>query len=224
MIDMKELNNHDPIKRVAERQNEQPEFSPMDPPDAYSPPNQEEVPFEEMPQFIQDLMREHEAAIERITAFEEVLKTLRNEGVTRELAESGATGDFYHFLDESALEHNSVEEKLLFPLLKERLLANGEHGQGESQRTSVDLLEGDHVKIIQLGAVSMNLLSLASRLRDPASRAVTLDLAIAQAEELCETFRLHIFREDHVVFPAAKRLITEEEFASMTEDRPHLFG
>ena len=56
MLDIKKLQTTDPLKRMVEKQSEQEEFSPMDPPDAYSPPGIEAVPYEKMPLFLQKLV------------------------------------------------------------------------------------------------------------------------------------------------------------------------
>lgn len=49
MFDFKKLRETDPLKRVVEKQTEQEKFSPMNPPDAYSPPAGEAVPYEKLP-------------------------------------------------------------------------------------------------------------------------------------------------------------------------------
>ena len=76
-------------------------------------------------------------------------------------------------------------------------------------------MEDDHLKFIQLGALAFNLLGLAARLRDPGSKSFTYDTAFSNAKELIETLRLHIFREDTVLFPLAHKLITAEEMDQM---------
>jgi len=43
MIELKVINQHDPLERRIEKQHEQAELSPMDPPDAYSPPSMDAV-------------------------------------------------------------------------------------------------------------------------------------------------------------------------------------
>ena len=53
----------DPLKRVVEKQTDQEELSPMDPPEAYEPPNLEAVPYEEMHPFLQKLRDEHKSIL-----------------------------------------------------------------------------------------------------------------------------------------------------------------
>ena len=105
-------------------------------------------------------------------------------------------------------------------MLQKRLLDKGEHGQGQNPKTAVDMLEDDHIKLMQLAAVTFNFLGLAARLPNPPSRAMVLDAAIEQGKSLVEILRLHIFREDKVVFSLAIELITAGEFQKMEKQLP----
>lgn len=216
MIHLKQLKDIDPLTRIAEKQTEQEEYSPMNPPDAYDPPRVEAIPYEDLHSFLQHLMDDHKACIEELDAFEEILIQIQKEGIPRGINQP--LSKFFRFLDEHVVAHHMKEEKILFPLLQDRLLAAGEHSQGPAPRTAVDMLEDDHIKIIQFAAVTFNFFGLAGRLPDPASRTIVLDAAIEQAKTMIEMLRLHIFREDNIVFPLAARHITGEELDEMTRD------
>ncbi len=218
MDELKNLQNIDPLKRMVEKQSEQEEFSPMDPPDAYSPPGVETVPYEEMPPFLQLLMDDHKACLKKLESFEEVLLRLQKNGLAADREVDEGLRQFFSFVDDGIVRHNLKEEKILFPLLQARLLEKGEHGKGQFPRTDVDMLEDDHIKTMQLAAVTFNFLGLAARLPDPASRALTLDAALEQAKTLVELLRLHIFREDNVVFSLAVKHIATEEFKKLESD------
>lgn len=214
MLDLKQLRDVDPLMRMAEKQSEQEEFSPMDPPDAYAPPGGEEIPYEDLHPVIRHFIDEHKACIGAIDAFEGTLNDIQQKGL--EPASNQGLGHFFRFLDEKVVRHNLKEEKILFPLLHERFLERGEHSGGTSSpRTAVDMLEDDHVKLMQLAAVAFNFFGLAVRLPDPASRALVLDAALEQAKTLVELLRLHIFREEHIVFPLAHRYATPDELDEM---------
>ncbi len=79
------------------------------------------------------------------------------------------------------------------------------------------MLEDDHVKIMQHMTLMFNLIGLASRLPDPQSKALTFDVAMEQGSALIELLRLHIFREENVVYPKAHKYITNQEFDLMLE-------
>ena len=213
MIHLKQLKDIDPLERRAEKQAERKEYSPMDPPDAYAPPGMEAVAYEAMHPFLQHLMDDHQAVIDALESFEGVLIQIQKEGVSRSVNQG--LSDFFRFLDEQIVHHHGKEEKLLFPLLQERLLEKGEHSQGPVPKTAVDMLEDDHMKAMQLAAVTFNFFGVAPRLPDPASRALILDAALEQGKTLVELMRLHIFREDHIVFPLAHTHLTPDELDDM---------
>ncbi len=60
------------------------------------------------------------------------------------------------------------------------------------------------------------MLGLAPRLPDEGSRMFVYDVAYSNGRELIEMLRLHIYREDHILFPLAHKLITQDEFTKMT--------
>lgn len=214
-MNMKDLRNADPLKRTVHKQTDIPEHSPMDPPDPYQPPAAETVPYEDLPEFLQGLVDDHRAIREALSAFETLLGELRENGMTAGQQLDGRLAEFFRFLDEKVLPHSLKEEKLLFPRLHERLLEHGEHSQGHTPTTAVDMLEDDHTKVMQLAAVTFNFLALAVRLPDARSRAIVLDTAIEQGKALIEILRLHMFREDEVVFAMAVKYLTPDEFSEM---------
>ena len=210
------LRTTDPLQRNADKQTDAPEFSPMNPPDAYAPPATEEISYDEMPSFLQKLMDDHRDIEAALETFEQALGRLRENGLPRAGSVDEALSGFFSFLDERIAAHHLLEERALFPLLQERLIENGEHGSGESPRTAVDIMDDDHARAMQLAAVTFNFLGLAARLPDERSRAMVLDAALEQGNALIELIRLHIFREDTVVFAMAAKYLSPEEFAEMS--------
>jgi hemerythrin-like domain-containing protein len=213
MKDLKNMQNTDPLKRIVERQTDQEELSPMDPPDAFSPPNREVIPIEEMHPFIQKLMEEHNGCIKVLNDFEEILLKIHNDGVKPEF--NKPLGDFFEFIDNHVVAHHLKEEKMLFPELHRLLLEGGQHSSGPETTTAVDMLEDDHIKLMQLSAITFNFFGLAGRLPDPASRAIVLDAALEQGKALVEMLKLHIFREDNVVFVQAQNMIEKNVLDDM---------
>ena len=160
----------------------------MNPPEAFAPPKLEEIPYEELHPFLQRLMDEHKACIKELDAFEEALIYIQQKGINKTV--DGKLRDFFEFFDTHIVKHNQKEEKILFPLLHQRLIEKGEHGKGSDLLTAVDMLEDDHIKTIQLAAVVFNFFGLAMRLPDPNSRLVVLDAALEQGKTLIENLKL----------------------------------
>jgi len=80
-------------------------------------------------------------------------------------------------------------------------------------------MEDDHLKAIQLTAVIFNFFGLASRLKDDVSRNLVIDAAIEQSNQLIELLRLHIFREDTILFPLAHKHIDSSELDCLQSKR-----
>jgi len=185
----------------------------MDPPDAYAPPSIVPVAPEDMHAFLRRMVEEHQPFLAEVDAFEDTIIAIQRSGYTKEA--DGRLRHFLNFFDEEFIAHNRREEAALFPLLRLRLLAAGEHGSGEDPETPVDLMQDEHIKAVQLAAVILNFLGLAFRFPDEKTRLTVLDAALEQGKFLVELLRLHVFREDNVVFPLAHQLITPDEFDRM---------
>ena len=204
-----ELNGKEHLQRFVEKDKGSLEFSPMDPPDAFQPPALDDVPYEKMHIFLKNLMDEHNTFRKALDNFELVLNEIQTSGVDRGINERLQI--FFSLFDHQIIKHQQLEEKFLYPGLKKKLTTAGEHSNSEEQITSIDVMQDDHLKFIQLGAIVFNFFGISSRLPDQNSRLTMLDLAIEQGKNLIELLKLHMFREDYIVFPQANRLFRPEE-------------
>ena len=123
-LDLTAIQKGDPLKRIAEKQTKQPEYSPMDPPDAFKPPKTDPVPYKKLPAFLKKLVDEHKVCTKELKAFEDLLEQIIKEGITKEI--NVGIGEFYQVLDKKKLHHNTKEEKILFPVLQRKLMEKGE--------------------------------------------------------------------------------------------------
>ncbi len=215
MIDLKQLSKTDPVKRNVEKGLEDVEHTPLDPPDAYSETKLGKINFADFAIPIQQLVTEHKEMLEKIESFEIALIQFKNNGYLFDQKINEIFSVFFKFFDESISKHNHKEEKTLFPVLNQKLILAGEHSVGEHTMTAIDVMEDDHVKFIQLGVLTFNLLGLATRISDDTSRIFVLDTAYENGRELIESLKLHIFREDHTLFPLAHKYISAEEFSQI---------
>ena len=206
-LDLKNLNKQDPLKRMVERQKETEEFSPMDPPDAFNPPSLEEVKYEDMHPLLQSLMDDHIKCCEVIDSYENILNALHTNGFSKTTLDG--VNDFFSFFDEKIILHNQKEDKTIFTDLN-KVLHQQEMFSSGSNKTVVDFMEEDHIKSMQLAAITFNLFGLVTRIPDDNSRLVVLDLAVEQSKQLIELLKLHIFREDHIIFPMANTYLSQE--------------
>ncbi len=206
-------NTVDPLKKQPTEGTPTEGLSPMDPPDAYSPPNMEKIAREDLHPFLRTLVEEHDPIEKQLELFEAALLSFQTDGPNREANDK--IRDFFHFFDHEVIPHNRSEERLLFPVLHRRLIEVGEHSQGETPTTAIDMLEDDHTVALQLAAVVFNFLGVASRLPDDNSRLLVLDAALQQGKTLVEMLKLHIFRENEVVVPLAAKHLSNEQLDSL---------
>ena len=219
---LKKLQKQDPVKKQDESGLETQADSAMDPPNAYEEPGKIAMKKEDMSESIKVFMDEHEEVLKVIEEFEKGIIAYKTNGykLTKEINQSFSR--FFKCFDEELLPHNRKEEKVLFPILNKKLIAAGEHSKGEKQVTAIDVMEDDHVKFIQLGALAFNLLGLATRMADDRSRIFVLDTAYETSRELIELIKLHIYREDVTLFPLAQKYISKEEFETLHKEMEKL--
>lgn len=210
----KRLKEVDPVKAIGEKDIEidNEELSPMDPPDAYSSYATIELENGELNESLTILKKEHEELAAVLDVFEKSISQFKELGYVLNHEVNDGFKKFFDFFDNHLLPHNRKEEKVLFPVLQKALLSNNEHGVGKNPVTAVDIMEDDHVKFIQLGALTFNLLGLAPRFRDEQSKMFTYDVAYNNAKELIELIRLHVFREDNTLFPLAQKYLSSQQF------------
>lgn len=206
------------LKRSVEKGLEETENSPMDPPQAYDQPGKIGVSIEDMEAPLQILVSDHKKVIEQIDSFEKALVQFKSSGYKVDQEMNEVFKSFFKFFDEELLPHNTKEEKTLFPVLHKKLLEVGEHSVGEVPVTAIDIMEDDHVKFIQLGALTFNFFGIATRIQDTVSRTFILDTAYENARELVELLRLHIFREDSTLFPLAQKYLSDEDFEQIEKE------
>lgn len=213
----KKMKDDDPIIRNVEKTDDSKELSAMDPPSAYDKERKVGGDSSEFDVFLQELVEDHKEVKKQTQTFDEALLAFKENGYAINHDINKAFNAFFVFFDENILPHNQKEEKYYFRVLEQRLKEDGEHGANDDTYTAIELMEDDHVKFIQLAALTFNMLGLGNRLQDPKARALTMDLAYNSGRELVELLRLHVFREDETLFPMSQELLTEDDFAYINE-------
>jgi hemerythrin-like domain-containing protein len=189
--------------------------SPYAPPEAYNPPSKdEEIPYEDMHPFLQEFIDDHNSYTKELNAFEATIALIEGGKVDKEIDER--LRQFFSFFD-TIVKHNQEEEKYLFPRVSKKMIADGEHSKADENYTVIDVLEDDHVKSIQMAAVIFNMFALFSRIPDERSRYIILDVALNQAKELLELLRVHIYREDTIIFTYAQKNFSNEELTEIQQ-------
>ncbi len=188
--------------------------SPYSPPDTYNPPKaDDDVPYEKHHPFIQNLIDEHKVVSDKLTEFEETLAMMKDGKVDRKIDKRLQA--FFEYFDDELRTHNLNEEKVFFPILSKMMDKDGNHSNGLDKFNSIDILEDEHSKFLQMAAVTFNLFALFSRIPDVKSRIIVLDAAIEESRAFVELVRAHIFREETIVFSYAYRNFSDEDYTKL---------
>ena len=181
-------------------------------------PEKVEIKKEDMSDLLKAFMEEHKAMIKVIEEFEKGIIEYKVNGYDLKPEINAAFSSFFKCVDEELLPHNRKEEKVLFTHLNKKLIEAREYVTDDKKITAVDVMEDDHVKFIQFGALSFNLLGLATRMADERSKFFVLDTAYDTSREFIELIKLHFYREEETVYPLAQKYISDEEFEILKEE------
>ncbi len=177
-----------------------------------------EIKKEDMSEMLKTFMEEHKAMIKVIEEFEKGIIEYKVNGYDLKPEINAAFSKFFKCVDEELLPHSRKEEKVLFSHLNKKLTQAKQFITDDRKITAVDVMEDDHVKFIQLGALSFNLLGLATRMADERSKFFVLDTAYDTSREFIELIKLHFYREEETVYPLAQKYISEEEFEMLQKE------
>lgn len=217
MLDLKKYKEEDPLKRLVEKESGGQELSPMEPPDI-SDKDMPPANLESYHNCLKQLVKEHQEFGEMLAEFEKAILFFKEHGLQKQEETKAVINNFFSFIDNTVLPHNRNEEKTLFYLLNKHLVAKEIYSKNGSSNTVIDIMADDHSKLIQLSALAFNLLGLATRLPDHDSRLIVLDVAIEQSLAMIELLRLHMYREDHIVFDLATEHLSEDELTQVAEN------
>jgi hemerythrin-like domain-containing protein len=158
----------------------------------------------------EDLMREHGVLDRVLLVYEETLRRLDSTEQLPATVIAGAAGIVRRFIEDY---HENLEDDYLFPRLE----------KANAQPDLVAILRAQHqagrrlTEAIQRGAAS-------APLKDPAARRQIADPIRA----FIRMYRPHAAREDTVLFPAFRKVVSRNEYDSLGEEfesREHqLFG
>lgn len=216
MIDFKKYKEEDPLKRLVEKDSGGPELSPMEPPEIADESDHPEN-YIKYHDCLKQLVEEHREFNEKMKEFEKAIIFFKENGLQKQEDIKDSINNFFALIDNTVIPHNRKEEKDLFHILNERLKDKEMYTSKDTSNTVIDIMEDDHSKLIQLSALAFNFFGLASRLTDHNSRLIVLDLAIEQSMALIELLRLHMYREDHIVFDLAHQLLSGDELAKIKQ-------
>lgn len=219
---MKDENIHlqqiDPVKKQAEvsAQDRGSQYSPLSPPDALTPPSNVKVLYDNLHPYLKLLVDDHNRLKIEMEKFQLVLLDL---SASRDVLGKNAQAvkSFFDIFMTEFILHNQQEEKILFPILAKRFLEVGEHSKAARPITPIDILKNEHIEAMQVGAEARCTWALIHQIIDPSSQTILLGNFLRKSHTLLEMMRLHIFREDDIVFSLAQKHLTPGQLDEMLE-------
>lgn len=213
-----QLQQLDPIKKQAEvsATDRGTQYSPLSPPDALTPPSNVKVPYDGLHPYLKLLVDDHNKLKSEMDIFQRVLQELsHNQDVLGKNAK--VIDRFFDVFTTEFILHNQQEEKILFPPLAKRFLEIGEHSKSSKPVTPIDILRNEHIEAMQMGAEARCTWKLIQQIIDPSSQTILLGNFLRRSHTLLEMMRLHIFREDDIVFSLAQKHLTPGQLEEMLE-------
>lgn len=212
------LQKIDPVKKQGEvsETDRGSKYSPLSPPDAMAPPSIVKVNYEDFHPYLKQLVDEH---LILKKAMEELQMGLTDLAETKNILgkNNKLVKDFFKTFMSEFILHNQKEENVLFPILAKRFLEIGEHSKTARPITPIDILKNEHLEAMQIGAEARCTWDLLQQVFDPPSQTILLGHFLRKSHTLLEMMKLHIFREDDIVFSLAQKHLSQNQLNQMLE-------
>lgn len=214
--EMAYLQKVDPIKKqaVVSREDQGTDLSPMSPPSAFTPPSNVKVEYQNLHPFLRQLVDEHNELKNVMEDFKKILDKMASSKEVME-KDNKLVNQFFDIFMTDFVIHNRKEEKVLFPILEKRFLEIGEHSKSATPITPIDVLMNEHIEALQVAAEAKCTWNLLQQLFDKTSQHILLGAFIRKSNTLLEMMKLHIYREDDIVFSLAQKNLKTEELDQM---------
>jgi len=144
---------------------------------------------------IKVLIREHNEGLQHLVVLENAAESIKLNGFSPEAFEQIA--ETIRWLNTEVRRHTQIEEKFLFPLIERHMGSLAEQVRGE-HRDLWDLFN--------------DLLQAVKEVEEGRLHGTSIRDIVAIAKSIVELLRAHVRREDTMVFPAVKQLLTRDEY------------
>ncbi len=150
---------------------------------------------------IELLVREHEEGMKRLAVLQRAAESIRSEGFSAKAFEEIA--DTIRWMNTSVRHHTQIEEQFLFPMIEPRMRGLAEQVRGEHR----DLWDS-----------FSELLGTVRDVEEGRLHGSSILDVVRIAENIVVLLRNHIRRENTVVFPAIRQLLSKEEYQKLEDD------
>jgi hemerythrin-like domain-containing protein len=146
------------------------------------------------------LRREHRDGLQRLMVLENAAESIRAGGFSPEAFEQIA--ETIRWMNTVVGKHTEIEERFLFPLIDRHM------------RTLAEQVRGEHRDLWDLFS---DLLNAVREVEEGRLRGTSIRDIVTIARSIVDLMRTHIRREDSMVFPAVRHVLTEEEYKKLLE-------
>jgi hemerythrin-like domain-containing protein len=144
---------------------------------------------------IKVLIQEHTEGLQHLAVLENASESIKLNGFSPEAFEQIA--ETIRWLNTEVRKHTQIEEKFLFPLIDRHM------------RSLADQVRGEHRDLWDL---FNELLQAVKEVEEGHLHGTSIRDIVAIAKSIVQLLRAHVRREDTMVFPAVKQLLTKNEY------------
>jgi hemerythrin-like domain-containing protein len=146
------------------------------------------------------LQREHEAGLQRLTRLENAAEAIRTTGFSAEAFEEIA--DVIRWFNTDVRRHTEQEEHCLFPMMELHVAGLPE------------VLRSEHR---ELRSASGLLLQTVNEVEEGRIRGSSIQEVVQISKLIVELMRNHIAKENNLLFPLAKEVLTPVEYGQLCD-------
>ena len=150
---------------------------------------------------IECLLREHDEGMKHLAILENAADYIKTHGFSVEAFNQ--IGESIRFIDAEIRRHNEKEEQYLFPLLERHL-----NGPSKVMRNEHRLLWGEFNR----------LQTCVHDIEEGRVRGSSITELIQLSKTIVDLLRNHIEKENKVLFPMAKQVLTDGEYETLREE------
>ncbi len=144
---------------------------------------------------IKVLIREHNEGLQHLAVLENAAESIKMNGFSPEAFEQIA--ETIRWMNTEVRRHTEIEEKFLFPLIDRHM------------RSLADQVRGEHRDLWDL---FNDLLHAVREVEEGRLHGTSILDIVAIVKSIVTLLRTHVRREDTMVFPAVKQLLTKGEY------------
>jgi len=146
------------------------------------------------------LKQEHEEAMHHLQVLENAADSIKASGFSAEAFEQIA--ETIRWMNTEVRRHTKLEEQYLFPLVEHHM------------KNLADQVKGDHQDMWDSFS---DLLDTVKEVEEGRLHGTSIRTVVAIARTIVEQMRSHIRRENTILYPALKELMTEQESRALLE-------